>query len=68
MDEFTPQMIQCQGCHGEFEFSVADQRFFKEKGFENPKRCRKCREERKRSMQERPMHQGMDHLNKRFYR
>jgi len=38
----------CKDCGGEFVFSVRDQQFYAEKGFENePQRCRDCRNARK---------------------
>ena len=39
--------IKCQDCGEEFVFTVSEQRFFEEKGFEPPKRCRYCRQQRK---------------------
>ena len=40
--------IVCKDCRKEFVFSVGEQEFFKEKGFENdPVRCPECRKARK---------------------
>ena len=39
--------IVCQDCGKEFEFTVREQEFYKEKGFSEPKRCKDCREKRK---------------------
>ena len=40
--------IVCNDCGKEFVFSVGEQEFFKEKGFENdPVRCPECRKARK---------------------
>ncbi|NLY71575.1 MAG: cytochrome C551 [Clostridiales bacterium] len=40
--------ILCQDCGTEFVFTVGEQEFYKEKGFDNePKRCKECREKRK---------------------
>ena len=39
--------IKCQDCGTEFIFSVAEQTFYEEKGFTQPKRCRLCRKNRK---------------------
>ena len=40
--------IVCKDCGKEFVFSVGEQEFFKEKGFENdPVRCPECRRARK---------------------
>lgn len=36
--------ITCRDCGTEFVFSVAEQEFYAEKGFENdPVRCKECR-------------------------
>jgi len=36
--------IVCKDCGKEFTFTVRDQEFYKEKGFDNePKRCKECR-------------------------
>ena len=40
--------IICKDCNKEFTFTVGEQEFFKEKGFENdPVRCPDCRRARK---------------------
>lgn len=40
--------IVCKDCGTEFTFSVAEQEFYKEKGFENdPVRCKSCRDAKK---------------------
>ena len=39
--------IKCQDCGTEFVFNVAEQNFYEEKGFVQPKRCRLCRQNRK---------------------
>jgi CxxC-x17-CxxC domain-containing protein len=40
--------ITCKDCGNPFVFSVRDQQFYAEKGFENePQRCRDCRNARK---------------------
>lgn len=39
--------IKCQDCGEEFIFSERDQKFYEEKGFLPPKRCRFCRNARK---------------------
>ena len=40
--------IACKDCGSPFIFSVRDQQFYAEKGFENePQRCRDCRNARK---------------------
>ncbi|MBU5454976.1 zinc-ribbon domain-containing protein [Caproiciproducens sp. MSJ-32] len=40
--------IICKDCGKEFVFTVGEQEFYKEKGFDNePVRCYKCRKARK---------------------
>ncbi len=40
--------LTCKDCGNEFPFTVRDQQFYAEKGFENePQRCRDCRTNRK---------------------
>jgi len=38
------EMLQCRDCNAEFAFTVGEQQFFKEKGFDNkPTRCGVCK-------------------------
>jgi len=40
--------ITCRSCGQSFTFTVAEQQFYKEKGFEHePVRCKGCRDQRK---------------------
>ena len=40
--------IVCKDCGTEFAFTVREQEFYKEKGFENdPVRCKPCRDKKK---------------------
>lgn len=42
------KVIKCKDCGSDFEFTVGEQEFYKEKGFENdPVRCPDCRRARK---------------------
>jgi CxxC-x17-CxxC domain-containing protein len=42
--------LTCKDCGTQFEFTVRDQQFYAEKGFENePQRCKSCRAQRKTS-------------------
>ena len=44
----TDKTIVCKDCGKEFIFTVGEQEFYKEKGFENhPVRCPDCRRARK---------------------
>jgi CxxC-x17-CxxC domain-containing protein len=46
----TDKTLTCKDCANSFEFTVRDQEFYAEKGFENePQRCRDCRALRKNS-------------------
>ena len=48
MTEFSDKKLVCRDCGKEFIFSVGEQEFYKEKGFENePLRCPECRAARK---------------------
>lgn len=44
--------IQCIDCKTDFDFSAAEQRFYEEKQFSQPLRCKKCREIKKTRYQE----------------
>lgn len=39
--------LKCAECGNDFYFSEKDQAFYKEKGFQQPKRCYNCRQARK---------------------
>lgn len=54
--------LVCQDCGAEFVFTVGEQEFYKEKGFDNePKRCKECRAKRKQSTR-RPRNEFQDCL------
>lgn len=41
--------IKCRDCGEEFVFTVGEQTFYRERGFQHePTRCKRCREEKKR--------------------
>ena len=45
---FEDKTLVCQDCGQDFIFTVGEQEFYSEKGFENePKRCRDCRTNRR---------------------
>ncbi len=49
MTEPQDKTITCRECNREFIFSVSEQNFYNEKGFENlPTRCAGCRGKRKK--------------------
>lgn len=39
--------IKCAGCGEEFVFTAGEQEFYQQKGFQEPKKCKKCRDEAK---------------------
>lgn len=41
--------IYCEDCGSAFEFSEREQQFYKSKGYDLPKRCKSCRDQRKNS-------------------
>lgn len=44
------KVIKCRDCGAEFLFTVGEQEFFLEKGFQHePTRCRDCRSKRRQS-------------------
>ena len=46
--EKQDKTIVCKDCGKEFVFTVGEQNFYEEKGFNNePVRCKECRENRK---------------------
>jgi len=50
--------IICKDCGAEFIFTIGEQEFYAEKGFQNePQRCKNCRDTRKNSIKsQREMH------------
>lgn len=43
--------IKCQDCGETFIFTENEQRFYEERGFLPPKRCKECRQARKAKVQ-----------------
>jgi hypothetical protein len=42
--ELEDETLECRDCSAEFVFTVLEQEFFKEKGFDNkPTRCGECK-------------------------
>ena len=47
-EEGEDETLECRDCGAEFVFSVGEQQFFKEKGFDNkPSRCADCKAAKK---------------------
>lgn len=42
-DEPSDMSLNCQDCSKDFNFSVENQKYHQENGYENPKRCEPCR-------------------------
>jgi CxxC-x17-CxxC domain-containing protein len=43
------KVLKCRDCGEEFVFTVGEQNFYKDRGFQHePTRCRRCRDEKKR--------------------
>lgn len=54
------QKIICKDCNKEFIFTIGEQKFYKEKGFETPVRCKDCRRSKKNNY----THTGLTELEK----
>lgn len=46
-DGLSDKTIQCSDCPTKFIFTARDQRFYLEKQFTEPKRCKPCRDAKK---------------------
>lgn len=46
-EELKDKVLQCKDCGKDFTITVDDQHFYKQKGFVEPKRCKKCRRDRR---------------------
>ena len=43
------KVIKCRDCSEEFVFTIGEQNFYKDRGFQHePTRCRRCRDDKKR--------------------
>ena len=47
MSASNDQRLTCADCGSEFVWSAREQDFYKEKGFQQPKRCKDCARARK---------------------
>ena len=43
----SEQRITCADCGRDFAFTAEEQAFFREKGYNPPKRCKECRQAKK---------------------
>jgi CxxC-x17-CxxC domain-containing protein len=48
-DMISDRTLQCAQCGNEFTFTVDDQQFHRDRGYQDPKRCPSCRAERRNS-------------------
>lgn len=48
----TPIFLVCKHCHRGFWFTVGEQKFYKEKGLVEPKRCPECRKNKEAEFNE----------------
>lgn len=44
---FMERQLSCQACGSEFTFTAEEQEFYNSKGFQEPKKCKQCREQAK---------------------
>ncbi len=49
MSMATEKFIQCSACGNEFSFSVEEQEFYQSRGFQDPRKCKPCRDAAKAS-------------------
>ena len=45
----TDKLLQCTVCSAEFNFTAEEQEFYSSKGFQDPKKCKPCRDAAKQS-------------------
>ena len=58
------KIITCVQCENEFEFSIVEQKNFRERGFDPPKRCPSCRKKKSKVLD---FLQENKHNNKKKY-
>ena len=47
MSEFQDKQLTCVECGGTFVLSADDQALYRDRGYEQPKRCKACRQAKK---------------------
>jgi hypothetical protein len=50
-EELKDKTISCVDCRADFVFTAGEQKHFKEKSLYEPKRCKPCRDARRRAKQ-----------------
>ena len=60
MISYADKTLTCRDCGQPFTFTVSEQQFFADRGFQNdPSRCPECRAARRERGGDRPMSNGM---------
>lgn len=49
MSMATDRQIQCTACGTEFTFTTEEQEFYESRGFQDPRKCKPCRDAAKQS-------------------
>lgn len=57
-EAYQDKEIQCCDCPNKFIFTAGEQEFFASKNFTPPRRCKPCREIRKREKEEKAVREG----------
>lgn len=52
MEEKKDLTIKCRNCGKEFTYTIGEQKFYEDKGFAAPVRCKECRAARKANQEE----------------
>jgi Probable zinc-ribbon domain len=47
-EQLYDRILKCVECGGDFAFTTGEQRFFQERNFTQPRRCKDCRKKRRR--------------------
>ena len=55
---FEDKIIKCCDCQESFKFSAGEQLYYHQKGLIEPRRCRPCRELRKKAVLHCEVHNG----------
>lgn len=46
-EQFVDRDIKCADCSNDFTFTAGEQKFYREREYSDPRRCKPCREDRK---------------------
>ncbi|MDT5294541.1 MAG: hypothetical protein QOJ76_1421 [Acidobacteriota bacterium] len=58
MSTYEDKELTCSDCNGKFLWSAREQEFYAEKGFQQPSRCKPCRDAKKAQRGERGQGEG----------